>query len=233
MRIRMQSDEEADVRTDAGIKILAMFFVAIMVLAFTTNPIATGTKVGERAPTLEGKAYNGGGWTEFDMDSYFNSNWTKGDVNNGSWMLIDFMDTDCPFCVRSADDVATYSDYFMKIRKDGNGNPEWQGPTVTFVASATQLDIPGHESSRDEIIAFRDKSGTEECDGSSCATRPGAAHNFIYIDDLDQDNMKRWKVPGTPSYFLIQPDGIVAWSSAESNGETFYEAIGRLTLAEA
>ena len=66
MKIRMQSDEEADVRTDAGIKILAMFFVAIMVLAFTTNPIATGTKVGERAPTLEGKAYNGGGWTEFD-----------------------------------------------------------------------------------------------------------------------------------------------------------------------
>ncbi len=45
--------------------------------------------------------------------------------------------------------------------------------------------------------------------------------------------MKRWKVAGTPSYYLIQPDGIVAWSSAESNGETFYEAIGRLTLAEA
>ena len=34
----------------------------------------------------------------------------------------------------------------------------WDGPIVNFIASATELDIPGHETSRDEIVAFGDKS---------------------------------------------------------------------------
>ena len=42
--------------------------------------------------------------------------------------------------------------------------------------------------------------------------------------------MKEWKVPGTPAYYLIQPDGIVAWSSSESKEETVRDAIFRLTL---
>ena len=40
--------------------------------------------------------------------------------------------------------------------------------------------------------------------------------------------MKKWKVSGTPSYYLIQPDGIIAWSSAENPGESLRDAI--LTL---
>ena len=48
-------------------------------------------------------------------------------------------------------------------------------------------------------------------------------------DDIDQDNMKQWKVPGTPAYFLIQPDGIVAWTSTENSQETVFEAIMRIT----
>ena len=35
-------------------------------------------------------------------------------------------------------------------------------------------------------------------------------------DDL-KDNMKEWGIPGTPTYFLIQPDGIIAWVSDDSN----------------
>jgi hypothetical protein len=42
--------------------------------------------------------------------------------------------------------------------------------------------------------------------------------------------MKEWKVPGTPAYFLIQPDGIVAWASAENPDEKVRDAIFRLTL---
>ena len=44
--------------------------------------------------------------------------------------------------------------------------------------------------------------------------------------------MQEWKVAGTPSYYLIQPDGIVAWSSADSPQETVLEAIMRLTPQE-
>ena len=46
----MKTNTEADVRTDTGIKIMALFFVAIIFLAVTTDPIKTGTKEGDRAP---------------------------------------------------------------------------------------------------------------------------------------------------------------------------------------
>ena len=49
----MKTNTEADVRTDTGIKIMALFFVAIIFLAVTTDPIKTGTKEGDRAPPLE------------------------------------------------------------------------------------------------------------------------------------------------------------------------------------
>ncbi len=224
----MKTDTEADVRTDTGIKVMALFFVAIIFLAVTTDPIKTGTKEGDRAPPLEGLAYNGSGWYEFDMSDYLTANWTAGD--DGQWLLVEFMDTDCPFCVDSAEEMGQNANYFMKLGAQNENS--WQGPVVNFIASATQLDIPGHESSRDEIEAFRDRTAGEECAGSSCDNqgRIGPAHNFVYIDDLNQDNMQEWKVPGTPAYFLIQPGGIVAWVSSENPSETVRDAIFRLTL---
>ena len=51
----MLNNTEADVRTDTLIRVMALFFVAIIVLAVTTNPIPSGTNVGERAPPLEDK----------------------------------------------------------------------------------------------------------------------------------------------------------------------------------
>ena len=47
-------DDDADVRTTTLIRVMALFFVGIMIIAATTSPIATGTKEGERAPALEG-----------------------------------------------------------------------------------------------------------------------------------------------------------------------------------
>jgi len=223
----MKHNTEADVRTDTAIKIAALFFVSIMFLAFTTDPIASGTKVGERAPPLEGMAYNGSVWTSFDMNDYVTNNWTSEDAS-AEWLLVEFMDTDCPFCVNSAEEMGQNANYFMKLGPQSENS--WRGPVVNFVASATELDIQGHESSRDEIQAFRDRTGGEECAGTSCGDqeRIGPAHNFIYIDDLDQDNMKSWKVPGTPAYFLIQPDGIVAWTSADSQQEKVADGIFRI-----
>ena len=91
----MMNNTEADVRTDTLIRVMALFFVAIIVLAVTTNPIPSGTGVGERAPPLEGKAYNGSAWVDFDMESYLTANWTAGDAE-GQWLLVEFMDTSNP-----------------------------------------------------------------------------------------------------------------------------------------
>ena len=223
----MKQNTEADVRTDTAIKILALFFVAIIFLAFTTSPIKTGTKEGERAPPLEGMMYNGSGWTQFNMDDYMTTNWTVGDAN-GEWLVVEFMDTDCTFCLRDADEFGQVADFFMKISKDTDGTPAWNGPTVNFVASATELNIKGHDSSRAEIISFRDKTGDSSCAGTACSSRQGSAHNFMYVDDIDQENMQEWKIPGTPSYFIIQPDGIVAWVHSEHPQEKVSDGLFRL-----
>ncbi len=221
-------DDEADIRTTALIRVMALFFVGIMIIAATTSPIATGTKEGERAPALEGKFYNGSGWSDFDLESYWDPTWEAGDIS-GQWVVIEFMDTDCPYCVESAEEMGANAYNF-----GGGSDSQWDGAIVNFIASVTELDISGHDSSRAEMIAFRDKSANsgEECAGSECGSRPGIAHNFPYIDDLDQDNMKKWNIGGTPSYYLIQPDGIIAWSSAEHKGEKLLDAIVTLVPRE-
>ena len=76
----MKHDTEADVRTDTAIKVAALFFAAMMFLAFTTDPIRTGTQEGDRAPALTGMAYNGSGWANFEMSDYLTTNWTAGDA---------------------------------------------------------------------------------------------------------------------------------------------------------
>ena len=193
---------------------MALFFVGIMIIAATTSPIATGTKEGERAPALEGKYYNGSGWFDFNLESYWDPLWEEGDIT-GQWVALEFMDTDCPYCIQSAEDMSANANDF------GNQDSGWDGAMVNFLASVAELNIDGHDSSRSEITAFRNKitDSGEDCASIDCGARPGSAHNFPYIDDLDLDNMKKWKVSGTPSYYLIQPDGIIAWSSAENPGE--------------
>lgn len=216
-------DDEADARTTALIRVMALFFVGIMIIAATTSPIATGTKEGERAPALEGKYYNGSGWLDFDLESYWDPLWEEGDIS-GQWVALEFMDTDCPYCLQSAEDMGVNSNDF------GSSASGWDGAIVNFIASVAELNIEGHDSSRSEITAFRNKiaDSGETCASMDCGSRPGSSHNFPYIDDLDLDNMKKWKVSGTPSYYLIQPNGIIAWSSAENQGEELRDAI--LTL---
>ncbi|GIQ97403.1 MAG: hypothetical protein CM15mP3_04370 [Candidatus Poseidoniales archaeon] len=205
MKGNLRRDDNAGVVGNAALSVASLFFIAIMIIAFTANPVAIGTDVGERAPDVEGKAYNGTSWVEFDFESYFDTNWEEGN-KSGQWVAIIFMDTDCPYCQQSASSQSQWASTYS------SNNPNWNGPHVNFIASATELDIPGHESDRAEIQEFRSDYN----------------HNFPYVDDIDQDNMKEWGIPGTPNYFLIQPDGIIAWVSDNSN-EDLEDAILRLT----
>ena len=208
MQGKLTRDDNAGAVGSAALSVASLFFIAIMIIAFTANPVAIGTDVGERAPDVEGKAYNGTSWVEFDFESYFDNSWEEGNIS-GQWVAIEFMDTDCPYCQQTADEYGEWANTYSA------NNPNWNGPHVNFLASATELDIPGHETSRAEIQDFRAEYG----------------HNFPYIDDIDQDNMKEWGIPGTPTYFLIQPDGIIAWVSDDSN-EDLEQAIVRLTPQE-
>jgi len=107
----------------------------------------------------------------------------------------------------------------------------WNGPHVSFIASAAELTgLKGHDSSRDEIMAFRDLTEGESCNSGNqdCSTRDGAPFQIPFIDDLDKSHMDKWGIGGTPTYFLIQPDGIIAWSSFDNQDEKFYDAINRI-----
>lgn len=225
--MKLKNDESADVRSDVATQVIGLFFVAIIVLAFTTNPVQTGTKEGQRAPALEGMAYNGSGWSEFNMGDWIDPFWTPGNAS-GEWLVVEFMDTDCPFCIESAVMLGQYANYFQKLDPAPGQEDAWDGPMVNFLASATELNIEGHETSRGEIMAFRDLTSGETCNGRDCGSREGGSHSFTYIDDIDQDNMKKWGIAGTPTYFIIQPDGIVSWVSSENQGEELQNAIYRI-----
>ena len=182
---------------------------------------------GMPAPNIVGEAYNGSGWQDFDLQSYYNYDWEIDDNNtkDSQWIMIEFTDTDCPYCFNSAQEYQEGSNYFVPE------NPNWNGPRVSFLASATELTgLQGHDSSRAEIEAFRDKTEGEMCNSSNvdCSTRNGQAFAIPFIDDLNKTHMNNWEIGGTPTYVLIQPNCIIAWASSDHPNEKFYDAIDRL-----
>ena len=187
----MLHNEEASARSDAGIVAMSMFFAGLLVVAFTSSPIATGTKPGERAPLFSGKAYNGDGWETFVFDDLLTPEWSPNSTEDAPWIAVEFMDRLCGFCVSSAEEVGDWSETYKKANN-------WPGPDVNFVA--IHVEFQG-SSSRADISEFRDSN----------------SHNFPYFDDDGVDSFKDWDIGATPTYFLVQPNGIVAWNSGIPN----------------
>ena len=224
--MRLHEDEAAGVTDSPLLMVAALVMAGLMVVALTADPVATGTDVGDRAPELVSQAYDGAGWATFNLESYFDESWVEGEP--GSWIILEFMDTDCPYCVNSAEKMGDWDAVFDAA------NPEWGNEDVQVIAVVAELNIDGHDSSREEIQAFRDKTQGYTCAKQDCNARSGAAHNFPYVDDLGLDAMDDWDVRGTPTYFVIQPDGIIAWNSDNTGRFTDAgEAIATLAVVDA
>ena len=185
----MLHDQDASARSDAGIIVMSMFFAGLLIVAFTTNPVASGTQIGERAPIFSGDAYDGNTWSSFDFESLLDTSWTWNSSEDTPWIAVEFLDTDCGYCKQSAPDVAQWSEMYS--------TEQWPGPDVIFIAVAVEFVA---DSSRDEVQEFRAQYN----------------NNFLFVDDLDISIAKKWDVSATPSYFLVQPDGIVAWNSNQA-----------------
>ena len=229
--MKIKYDDNGDARIDTLLTAIAILIGSIMVISLTTSPIVTGIKEGERAPNITGKAYNGSGWQDFDLQTYYDYDWSMENNNTtgSQWVMIEFLDTDCPYCFNAAEEYQGLSQYFTPE------NPNWNGPHVSFLASAAELTgLKGHDSSREEIMAFRDMTPGEMCNSGNqdCSERGGSPYLIPFIDDLDKSHMDKWGIPGTPAYFLIQPDGIIAWASADHVGETPGDAIYRIIFKE-
>lgn len=131
--MKIKYDDNGDARMDTALAAIAILLATMMVISFTSSPITTGTKEGDRAPNIVGKAYNGYGWENFDLQSYYDYEWELGnnETLDSHWVMIEFLDTDCPYCFKSAQEYQEGSQYFTPA------NPDWNGPYVDFIASAT------------------------------------------------------------------------------------------------
>ena len=209
-----------DVRIIAGFA-LGSILTAIMILVVVIAPPATiGPSEGELAPDFSTDAYSGANWENFRLSDSFDYEWNADE--QGEWILIQFIDTDCPYCWTEGE---TMSSLYSQWSND-----------VEFITVAVELSISGHDSDRAEIEAFRDKTnyGTDDSDGNgcnsgrdNCINRPGTEHNWVYVE-ATSGIMSDWEITGTPFLAILQPDGYVAWNQYENNGETIEDAMERL-----
>ena len=174
-----------------------MFFAGILIVAFTTNPVASGTQIGERAPIFTADAYDGSSWKSFNFEDLLDTSWTWNSTEDSPWIAVEFLDTDCGYCKQSAPDIGQWAEMYSA--------EQWVGPDVIFVAVAVEFVS---ESSRAEIVEFRSQYN----------------NNFQFVDDLDISIAKDWDVGATPSYFLVQPDGIVAWNGNQATNSVGWDA---------
>ena len=197
MMNNLYRSEEASARGDAALIVISLFFAGLLVVAFTSNPIASGTQPGERAPIFTSKAYNGDGWETFVFDDLLTPGWSPNSTGDAPWIAVEFMDTDCGHCKTAAEKVGNWAEQYS--------SSVWDGPEVIFIA--VSVEFVG-DSSRSEIEDFRDSN----------------EHTFVYVDDLDLDVVGKWDVGATPTYFLVQPDGLVAWNSGQAVNSIGWDA---------
>ena len=201
-------NDEAGARSDGLMIISVIFIAAFTYIALTTNPVYTGIGVGDKAPNLTGQIYDGAGWVDFDLKENFNDSWIEGDP--GTYFLVEFMDTNCGICVTAADQK------FPSAQAEWTGEnptrPMPEGVVVEFLAVSISLwdeTVSGKSYGRDVIVDFRTEYN----------------HQFPYMDMQDNSHQDDWGNFGTPTYFIIDPDGIIQYTNLESPGYDFRDAL--------
>jgi hypothetical protein len=209
-----------DVRIIAGFALGSILTVIMILVVIIAPPATIGPSEGELAPDFSSDSYNGGSWVNFRLSETFDYEWNEGE--EGEWILIQFIDTDCPYCWSEGE---TMSNLYSQWSND-----------VEFITIAVELSISGHDSDRQEIEAFRDKTnyGTDDNDGNgcnsgrdNCVNRPGTPHNWNYVE-ATSGIMKDWEITGTPFLAILEPNGYVAWNQYENNGESIEDAMQRI-----
>lgn len=203
-RRSLVEDEEADARISAFFIISAVLTVALIFVYIIAPPANIGVKEGQQAPEILGQAYQNGAWSDFQLTDHINRSWNGS--GDGQWILLQFMDTDCPHCWREAADMSEHWPVY--------------GETGAVLYITVSVDIVGNDHSREETIAFKEKLDREGCKGTSnCADRPGAIHPWRYVDGLGTSVKDDYRLPGVPFELLLSPDGKVAWNGAQHKND--------------
>ncbi|MAS31704.1 MAG: hypothetical protein CMA39_02260 [Euryarchaeota archaeon] len=135
------------------------------------------------------------------MEDHIDPMWAEGD--GGTWFMIEFMDTNCGYCQQqAAEDIPTWQGQWL------GDNPPRSTPdnvSVEFLAVSISLwdeDTQGKSYGRTVIESFRNDNG----------------HNFAYMDMQDNSHQDAWGNFGTPTYFLIGPNGIIEYVNLDADG---------------
>ena len=206
---RRNSSNEAGARADGMLMVSIIFVTAFTYIALTTSPVYTGIGVGDRAPELEGQVWDGTNWVSFDLHENFDPMWDEEGTTGGTWYMVEFMDTNCPHCQTAGKEMQDnkYEDYWINGGANLNENTN-----VKFLAVAIALHPDDWDYGQQEIIDFRADYN----------------HKFDYMDDHDNTNRDVWGIPGTPTYFLVAPNGVIKYSSPEESQQdpmTVWEAM--------
>ncbi len=204
--IRRDMDNEAGARSDGLMIVSVIFIAAFTYIALTTNPVYTGVGVGDKVPELSGEIWDGQSWVEFDLYENLDFTWTE-DSEDGTWYVIEFMDTNCGACQKSAPDFVPQQSKWLE--PGSRSMPPDMDVQFIAVAFSLNPDADSWEYSQQEIKDFR-----QEYD-----------HIFPYMDDLDNSNRDVWGIDYTPQYFLVAPNGIIEYASPEAAGDSVWDAM--------
>ena len=86
---------------------------------------------------------------------------------------------------------------------------------MEFLAVSISLwedTTPGKEYGKEEIVEFRDTYGL----------------NFGFMDSQDNSHQSGWGNLGTPSYFIVSPNGIIEYTNLETPELVWQEALENL-----
>jgi len=170
---------------------------------------------GDQIPETTGFAYVNGSWIDYNLSESIN--------NSGNHHVILFSNTDCSYCMDSINTA---------IESYANDYPI----DVVYIMVGFTEEGSRFNSSREEIIAFRNMDDNSGCgnDEKNCNSRDGNPHNWTYMDDLQDNNMKNWGVIGTPTSFIVDGDSKLVWhpdqhlGNETSDGENLGQALSRI-----
>ena len=160
--------------------------------------------------------YGESNWSDFQLHSMFDYGWNNTTNSTSKWTVIFFLSTDCGHCWNGAELMSQLHENYSD--------------QVTFVSFI--INFSWSNSSLEEIAAFQDEANLTGCnnDRNNCNERPGSPHNWTYFDDRDLYWLAQFHMTGTPSYVLVQPDGVVGWHTKQRN-ESIQDAMANLFTA--